>query len=127
MNIPELGKPQGKPCFFICAEGCSAYNVRPSFCQSFKCEWLKGRFEEEDRPDKSGVVLTLSERSSELGKRSLLAYGVGYGWLSKASVLLEKISKKEIVILNIGSNRKAIGPRDEIDRVNRIIEKHRRQ
>lgn len=43
-----------------CATGkgnCKIYDSRPSVCQGYKCMWLFGYGDEEDRPDKSGVLI----------------------------------------------------------------------
>lgn len=55
---PELVKPAGKWCPH-CEIGkrCKIYVDRPSDCQGFVCEWLKGFGEERDRPDRLHVVL----------------------------------------------------------------------
>jgi Fe-S-cluster containining protein len=37
--------------------GCRDYENRPSGCRSFSCAWLRGMGDEDDRPDKLGVML----------------------------------------------------------------------
>lgn len=54
--IPELRKPFGQKCPHSCAIGCQIYAVRPNSCKSFKCAWLMGYGDEEDRPDKSDAL-----------------------------------------------------------------------
>lgn len=35
--------------------------MRPSICRSYRCLWLRGWFDPEDRPDRLGAVLDLDE------------------------------------------------------------------
>lgn len=58
LAVRELEKRAHTPCLF-CNEGagCRIYERRPDGCRQFCCEWLKGFGAEEDRPDKTGVVL----------------------------------------------------------------------
>ena len=57
----DFCKPGGTPCKYLKKDGhgCSVYGTskKPTVCTKFKCGWLSGMGEEEDRPDKSGVFL----------------------------------------------------------------------
>jgi hypothetical protein len=53
----HLHKPTGTPCLHLCPTGCSIYGDRPRECRDFECLWLKGRFDDDDRPDALGVVI----------------------------------------------------------------------
>lgn len=55
LPVPVLNKPKLVNCVH-CASGCSIYSERPIPCRTFHCEWLKGEFKEDMRPDKSHVV-----------------------------------------------------------------------
>jgi Fe-S-cluster containining protein len=35
---------------------CTVYKTRPAACQGYNCAWVLGAGEEEDRPDKSGIM-----------------------------------------------------------------------
>ncbi len=48
--------PEFTPCFNQCASGCAAYETRPDDCRIYACAWLSGWGEEDDRPDKLGIV-----------------------------------------------------------------------
>jgi len=37
--------------------GCASYETRPECCARYRCLWLDGEGEEEDRPDRAGVIL----------------------------------------------------------------------
>ena len=55
-------KPAGEKCKH-CSKGCQIFdtNERPKICSSYKCAWLRDFGGEEDRPDKSGVLISISE------------------------------------------------------------------
>ena len=53
----ELNKPQWSLCPHQCTAGCEIYDRRPMDCQDYSCEWLNGLFSEEDRPDRSGLLI----------------------------------------------------------------------
>lgn len=55
LPVPVLDKPANTDCV-NCNGGCSIYEERPTPCRTYHCEWLKGEFPEEWRPDKSHVV-----------------------------------------------------------------------
>ena len=59
-DIPELGKPRDTWCRHAAKSkggpGCSRYESRPEVCRSFECGWLSGLGEDQDRPDKAGVL-----------------------------------------------------------------------
>ncbi|KKS65766.1 MAG: hypothetical protein UV34_C0009G0037 [Parcubacteria group bacterium GW2011_GWB1_42_6] len=56
--VYEIEKPVGKWCPHCePSRECRIYADRPKGCRGFRCEWLKGFGEEDDRPDKSGLVL----------------------------------------------------------------------
>lgn len=59
----DFAKPQGVWCEHVCADkrGCSIYATRPKSCAHFDCVWLRGCFQEEDRPDRSRVVVSLEQ------------------------------------------------------------------
>jgi len=57
--IPSTGKPTGRPCSRLNKDQtrCSRYKDRYRICKGFFCGWLAGYGEEEDRPDKSGIII----------------------------------------------------------------------
>src|SRR5262249_31467437 len=58
----RLHKPAGEGCKHLRAEGgsCIIYHYRPKECADFFCAWrVDLRLEEEERPDRLGVVLKL--------------------------------------------------------------------
>ena len=62
LRVDELRKLGGTPCRALArapAHGCSIHATRPEICRTYRCLWLQGAFEEEDRPDRLGAVLDL--------------------------------------------------------------------
>jgi hypothetical protein len=71
--ITELNKPRLKECKHLhvledvkenvvqyssaCAGNCKDYDNRPPSCAGYKCSWLQGHGDEEDRPDKCGILM----------------------------------------------------------------------
>jgi Fe-S-cluster containining protein len=60
LRVDELRKLGGIPCTELRDDGgCSIYDRRPGICRAYRCLWLKGGFEEEDRPDRLGAVVDI--------------------------------------------------------------------
>ncbi len=49
---PHLQQP-------LSTNNCLIHESKPASCQAFRCGWLQGLGEEDDRPDKSGVLVLL--------------------------------------------------------------------
>ncbi|MCG8590455.1 MAG: hypothetical protein MJE66_14290 [Proteobacteria bacterium] len=63
LRVDALAKPGGTPCRHQRAEGgCGIYAERPGICRAYRCAWLQGSFEDDDRPDRLGAVLDFSPR-----------------------------------------------------------------
>ncbi len=64
-EIKEIDKPPLTPCQHLkekAVEGetrqsCEIYETRPSACKDYFCSWLIGFGEDEDQPNKSGVLM----------------------------------------------------------------------
>ena len=57
LGVPSLQKPRGVLCINALCGGCSIYKKRPQECADWKCEWLKGKYDDAERPDKLGLVV----------------------------------------------------------------------
>jgi hypothetical protein len=63
LRVDELAKLAGTPCVHQRSEGgCSVHPRRPAVCRRYRCLWLQGGLEEQDRPDRLGAVLDLASR-----------------------------------------------------------------
>ncbi len=68
-EIPEINKPSHSVCPFLKAGACGIYGdpKRPKACQQYVCAWVMGYGKEEDRPDKSGVIVDYRKGIGGLG------------------------------------------------------------
>jgi Fe-S-cluster containining protein len=71
IDVPELKKDGMSHCPHVLAAededpgkrvcyngaGCSIYENRPVVCKDYRCEWLNGHGNEEDRPDRCGILV----------------------------------------------------------------------
>jgi hypothetical protein len=57
----DFYKPVGEKCIHQC-NGCKIFGQesRPEVCNTFKCAWLRGFGNEEDRPDKTKVLTSIN-------------------------------------------------------------------
>jgi hypothetical protein len=60
LAIPELQKPTNSPCQHLGGR-CTIYKQRPQRCRTYFCAWRNGIGEDEDRPDRGGLLLTAHE------------------------------------------------------------------
>ena len=64
MAVDELAKPIDTSCVHCDGTSCMVYRSRPRACREFDCGWLQdphGVFDEDQRPDKSHVVVHVRE------------------------------------------------------------------
>lgn len=57
----DLEKPRFVPCKHLCTngKGCSIYNDRFTICREYECGWKLGLGNDNQRPDKSGIILDI--------------------------------------------------------------------
>ncbi len=62
LRVDELGKLGGEPCVHLrrAGDGCSIHPTRPGICRAYRCLWLRGALEDDDRPDRLGAVLDVA-------------------------------------------------------------------
>lgn len=69
LRVDELEKLGGVPCRELRAPeqggGCGIHATRPGICRAYRCLWLQGGLEDDDRPDRLGAVLDLVTRGAE--------------------------------------------------------------
>lgn len=59
--ILETMSPSYRPCRYECpGVGCAIYAARPRECSGYYCAWRMGFGDEEDRPDRSGMVVDVA-------------------------------------------------------------------
>ena len=61
LRVDELRKLGGVACAALApGGGCGIYARRPRICRAYRCLWLQGKLDVEDRPDRLGAVLDLT-------------------------------------------------------------------
>lgn len=74
--IEALAKPAGGLCQHSTSVGCAIYPARPQTCAQWFCLWRKvGAFPERLRPDRSGVLFSLENRSPADGSEEVCIVG----------------------------------------------------
>ena len=82
----DFKKPQGKWCEHCFDGGCRIYATRPEDCKTYECTWLRGVFDEDDRPDKSRVVVSLEHGDSVTDFRGRVIQGPTPVWCVYESI-----------------------------------------
>lgn len=60
LRVDELAKPAGRDCVHQRGtQGCGIHPTRPPICRSYRCLWLQGGLEDDERPDAIGGVVDL--------------------------------------------------------------------
>ncbi len=60
LRVDEIAKLGGTTCQHVqSGGGCGIHADRPGICRAYQCMWLRGKFREEDRPDRLQAVLDL--------------------------------------------------------------------
>jgi Fe-S-cluster containining protein len=58
--VDELRKPAGVDCLHQRGtRGCAIHPTRPDICRRYRCLWLQGGLEDDERPDATGGVVDL--------------------------------------------------------------------
>lgn len=120
LEVKQVPTEQYKMCPSQCESGCAKYQDRPSSCVSFECEWLKGDLNEEQRPDKMGLMFMWNE--TIFGK-AMTVREFREGALIEHKTLLEKIGAEVLTIVMSENDRGILGPRAAMRKVQKIIAK----
>ena len=60
LRVDELAKPAGRDCNHQRGPGgCAIHATRPPICRAYRCLWLQGGLEDDERPDRTGGVVDL--------------------------------------------------------------------
>lgn len=60
LRVDPLGKPAGTDCRHQRgSKGCGIYDARPSICRGYRCLWMQGGLEDDERPDVTGGIVDL--------------------------------------------------------------------
>jgi hypothetical protein len=53
----SFDEPTKDGILFYTGKGCASYDSRPEACSGYRCAWLRGLGNEEDRPDRCGILI----------------------------------------------------------------------
>jgi hypothetical protein len=125
LGVPALSKPAFSACSNCRSRGCSIYNERPDECRAFVCGWLEGVGATADRPDRSGVVLSVVY-SEALRSEILQVHEV---WPDaargdRASRLIARAVASGILgaVIRADGSRSIFGPPELADRARIVVE-----
>jgi len=119
LRVDALGKLGGTPCRHQrvgnLEGGCGIHARRPEVCRAYRCLWLSGSLEAEDRPDRLGAVLSLA---SEGETPSLFVHEARRGTFD-ASPRLKEIANgwRESLPVRIADSESVMDP----DRPQRVL------
>lgn len=117
LGVPELVKPRGQKCLHECGpKGCAIYEQRPKPCRDFNCLWRQGLFSEALRPDRLGVMFTVTNEKSRYGRQLTVVREVEEGAIERAMPILQVMAKEIVLVLitDFESPRRIMGPEHEV-------------
>lgn len=106
----NINKPVREPCPFldlnVSCNKCKIYERRPkTFCEDFYCSWILGFGEEEDRPDKNGVLTYTQKINNGFW---IIVLEVEENGLKKSKNIITNLMKKHntaCIVVGYKSNR----------------------
>jgi hypothetical protein len=67
LRVDDLSKLAGRDCAHQGPRGCGIYQTRPNICRGYRCLWLQGGLEDDQRPDLIGGVVDLQAAGLNIG------------------------------------------------------------
>lgn len=112
--LPKTAKPVGKkeagvPCSKLTntcsAGGCSIYSTRPKVCREYECQWKVGWFTDEDRPDKSGLLVEYRNQQPLGMHVAFIEARPGAATSTQGKQMIESVANREVVTICPSYNR----------------------
>jgi len=130
LGVPELGKGRYAPCEYEVGavvdkdgvvvgttplpgakKGCGIYDTRPVSCRTFKCVWLQGLLPIEERPDKTGIIWSVT--APKPGKPQYpvaMEITEGSSKVEPGLGLILKVTERTpVIIVNPSNQRRIVG------------------
>lgn len=116
-RLDEMKKPSFTRCRNQGEGECTDYDNRPDLCRKFECLWLQGHWEENDRPDKSGMMLTCRDHE-KYGPWVSLHVVSDEALQSKSNkeILIDLVKKTVVIEMQPRSMRMIGGPKERADK-----------
>lgn len=128
LGVAPLDKQPFEPCKHCVETGCGIYETRPKICGEFDCLWQGGTGEEQDRPDRLGVIFAPTNGPVDFtGQIEIQAYEVvPNAFASPRVVAVAKLFTAHglLVIGHVhgGGRFRFMGPADKIAKAQRWAE-----
>lgn len=94
----------GKKCVFLTEDKCSIYKTRPNICQKYQCGWSQYLIDEDLRPDKCGIIVSVrTEKNEQYFELIETKENISYETYERIENTLKKLNSK-IVRVRYGHN-----------------------
>ena len=122
-RLDEMKKPSFTRCSNQGQGECTDYQNRPDLCRKYKCLWLQGYWAENDRPDKSGMMLTYRHHE-KFGPWVSLHIVSDEALQSKSNkkILIDLAQETVVIEMQPRSMRMIGGPKERADKFMAISE-----
>ena len=114
--VRTFDKPAGVRCAHQCKAGCNVYGQRPSECATYQCSWLEGHGDDNDRPDRSGVIfetMCAGDDEGNVNFRLLLSFNTREISHDDLYALCERVVCKNVAVLI--SDWQSVASHDDAD------------
>jgi hypothetical protein len=103
----DFFKPANTVCQHLTDKGCGIYSTKPELCSKYYCMYaiMPDMFQERDRPDKVGILISMTNAESHFGKATGMPLFAAYEIKPNASQsiygerIIRKFAKKVIVAI----------------------------
>lgn len=123
-------KTETESCPHLAPKGCGIYSTRPDPCREFRCLWHYGMMRGELRPDRCGIIVTLTEPNApyihpDAGQALVIrevrpnASKTGEG-----SWYIQEMATTHLIIIIDGPNRRLLGPQHFVQYAQAQLLKH---
>lgn len=108
LHIEDLNKPTFEDCKHQCAAGCGNYDQRPGPCRDYQCLWLQGHLAQADRPDRLGVIFTMTMHPTRGKLPMLIEVRAGALQQAKVQKAIAQLTANRPVVLSSATGRSVV-------------------